>query len=95
MAEQVLNTYRAELGAALPAERFRAEATRGVLATVRRALEQGAWVSTAADQFARELAEQQVVLDNAADRTLDTLTGRHAREPFEVDAGDRRARFAD
>lgn len=94
MSDKVPNRYREELGDVLRMERFRAEATGGVLKTVQDALAQGAWQSTAADQFARECADQQGVAARAADRTYEVFVARHSREPVEVDEGDWRARFS-
>lgn len=93
MSDEVPNRYRQELGEALPAERFRRDATDRVLRIVQEALVQGAWESTTADGFAAEVAAQQTRASNAADRALDELTGRHAREPVRVDPGNWRARF--
>lgn len=94
MSDKVPNRYRDELERALRSERFRAEATGGVLNTVRDAMANGAWQSTMGDEFARQCAEQQAKAALAADRTYEVLTSRLAREPVEVDAGDWRARFA-
>lgn len=93
MSDEVPNRYRRELGEALPAERFRRDAVAGVLGSVQRALEQGAWDSTVARQFAEEVAQQQRTATTAAERALDELTRRHAREPLTVEPGDWRARF--
>ncbi|TQL02797.1 hypothetical protein [Cellulomonas sp. SLBN-39] len=93
MQDEVQNRYRDELGAALPAERFRAEVTAGMLRTVQDALAQGAWVSTTADRFAAVCAEQGRILAGVADAAYEELTDRYAREPVTVPVTDRRARF--
>ena len=93
MSDQVPNRYRQELGEALPAERFRRAATDRVLWIVQDALAQGAWESTAADRFSAEVTTQQTTASTAAERALGEMTGRHAREPAQVDPDDWRARF--
>lgn len=93
MSDEVPNRYRQELGEVLPMERFRRDATDGVLSIVQNALAQGAWASTTADSFAAEAATQQTTASNAADRAIEELAGRHSLEPLNVDPGDWRARF--
>lgn len=93
MADDAPNRYREALGEALPMERFRAEATANVLRTVQDALNQHAWDSTAAQQFATACAEQQRRAADAADAAYQELADRYAREPSRVPELDRRARF--
>lgn len=93
MSDEVPNRYREELERALRHERFRATVTSELLDTVRDALANGAWQSTAADVFDAENETHRMKLVAAADHALEVLQTRHRSEPHVVPVGDWRARF--
>ncbi len=91
--EDVENRYKVELQDALPKVREQAAACRTAFERVTRALENGAWQSTAQQAFEEELRARKDGAEAAGDDCQAAFENAEAAEPDKVPDDDWRARF--